>query len=164
MTEGSDKSIFLLSTRAGGLGLNLQKANWVVLFDSDWNPQVDIQAMDRAHRIGQTKEVMVYRFITENSIEEKIIERAWKKLFLDAMVVQQGRLSDKHKSANKDELLDMIRFGAEKVIKTGSVDHEDFDIEEVLSKGKAKTEELTKKLKEMAGSSMAANFTMDGGA
>ena len=164
MAEGSDKSIFLLSTRAGGLGLNLQKANWVVLFDSDWNPQVDIQAMDRAHRIGQTKEVMVYRFITENSIEEKIIERAWKKLFLDAMVVQQGRLSDKHKSANKDELLDMIRFGAEKVIKTGSVDHEDFDIEEVLSKGKAKTEELTKKLKEMAGSSMAANFTMDGGA
>ena len=61
MKEDSDKFIFLLSTRAGGLGLNLQKANWVVLFDSDWNPQVDIQAMDRAHRIGQTKEVMVYR-------------------------------------------------------------------------------------------------------
>lgn len=62
MKEDSDKFIFLLSTRAGGLGLNLQKANWVVLFDSDWNPQVDIQAMDRAHRIGQTKEVMVYRW------------------------------------------------------------------------------------------------------
>eukprot|EP00918_Siedleckia_nematoides_P067476 GHVU01146899.1.p1 GENE.GHVU01146899.1~~GHVU01146899.1.p1 ORF type:complete len:911 (+),score=240.26 GHVU01146899.1:124-2856(+) len=164
MAEGSDKFLFLLSTRAGGLGLNLQKANWVVLFDSDWNPQVDIQAMDRAHRIGQTKEVMVYRFITENSIEEKVLERAWKKLFLDAMVVQQGRLTDKHKSANKDELLEMIRFGAEKVIKTGAVDNEDFDIEEVLAAGKQKTAELTQKLKEMAGSSMAANFTMDGGA
>jgi len=164
MKDDSDKFIFLLSTRAGGLGLNLQKANWVVLFDSDWNPQVDIQAMDRAHRIGQTKAVMVYRFITENSIEEKVLERAWKKLFLDAMVVQQGRLTDKHKSANKDELLEMIRFGAEKVIKTGSVDEIDFDIEDVLAAGKEKTAELTKKLKEMAGSSMAANFTMDGGA
>ena len=164
MKEGSDKHLFLLSTRAGGLGLNLQKANWVVLFDSDWNPQVDIQAMDRAHRIGQTKPVMVYRFITENSIEEKVLERAWKKLFLDAMVVQQGRLTDKHKSANKDELLEMIRFGAEKVIKTGNVDSEEFDIEDVLNKGKAKTAELTAKLKEMAGTSMAANFTMDGGA
>ena len=95
----------------------MQKANWVVLFDSDWNPQVDIQAMDRAHRIGQTKAVTVYRLITESSIEEKVLERAWKKLFLDAMVVQQGRLSDKHKGANKDELLEMIRFGAERVIR-----------------------------------------------
>ena len=69
MQEDSDKFLFLLSTRAGGLGLNLQKANVVVLFDSDWNPQVDIQAMDRAHRIGQTKPVTVYRFVTENSIE-----------------------------------------------------------------------------------------------
>ena len=86
------------------------------------------------------------------------------RLFLDAMVVQQGRLTDKHKSANKDELLEMIRFGAEKVIKTGAVDNADFDIEEVLAAGKQKTAELTAKLKEMAGSSMAANFTMDGGA
>jgi SWI/SNF-related matrix-associated actin-dependent regulator of chromatin subfamily A member 5 len=76
MRDDSDKFIFLLSTRAGGLGLNLQKANWVVLFDSDWNPQVDIQAMDRAHRIGQTKPVMVYRFITESSVEEKVLARA----------------------------------------------------------------------------------------
>ena len=76
----------------------------------------------------------------------------------------QGRLTEKHKSANKDELLDMIRFGAEKVIKTGSVESTDFDIEEVLAAGKQKTAELTAKLKEMAGSSMAANFTMDGNA
>uniref|UniRef100_A0A7S0M6D0 Uncharacterized protein n=1 Tax=Cryptomonas curvata TaxID=233186 RepID=A0A7S0M6D0_9CRYP len=162
MQEDSDKFLFLLSTRAGGLGLNLQKANIVVLFDSDWNPQVDIQAMDRAHRIGQTKPVIVYRFVTENSIEEKVLERAFKKLFLDAMVVQQGRLVDKHKAASKDELLEMIRFGADTVIKMGDVEDPDFDIEEVLKKGKERTEELTMKLKSMAGSSMAANFSMDG--
>jgi SWI/SNF-related matrix-associated actin-dependent regulator of chromatin subfamily A member 5 len=162
MRDDSDKFIFLLSTRAGGLGLNLQKANWVVLFDSDWNPQVDIQAMDRAHRIGQTKEVMIYRFITESSVEEKVLERAFKKLFLDAMVVQQGRLSEKHKAASKDELLDMIRFGADTVIRMTDAENEDFDIDEVLAKGKAKTEEMNAKVKEMAGSSMAANFSMDG--
>mmetsp|Transcript_72056 Transcript_72056/g.116866 ORF Transcript_72056/g.116866 Transcript_72056/m.116866 type:complete len:1020 (+) Transcript_72056:69-3128(+) len=163
MRDDSDKFLFLLSTRAGGLGLNLQKANWVVLFDSDWNPQVDIQAMDRAHRIGQTKPVHVFRFITDKSVEEKVVERAFKKLFLDAMVVQQGRLSDKHKSASKDELLEMIRFGADTVIRMGEVDGADFDIEEVLAAGKKKTEELKQQLKLMAGTSMADNFSMDGG-
>jgi SWI/SNF-related matrix-associated actin-dependent regulator of chromatin subfamily A member 5 len=163
MREDSDQFLFLLSTRAGGLGLNLQKANWVVLFDSDWNPQVDIQAMDRAHRIGQTKPVQVFRFITDQSIEEKVVERAFKKLFLDAMVVQQGRLSDKHKAASKDELLEMIRFGADTVIRMGDVDSTDFDIEEVLAAGKKKTEELKETLKQMAGTSMLDNFSMDGG-
>uniref|UniRef100_A0A6U2D0V6 Uncharacterized protein n=2 Tax=Hemiselmis andersenii TaxID=464988 RepID=A0A6U2D0V6_HEMAN len=163
MAPDSDKFLFLLSTRAGGLGLNLQKANIVVLFDSDWNPQVDIQAMDRAHRIGQTKPVTVYRFVTENSIEEKVLERAFKKLFLDAMVVQQGRLVDKHKAASKEELLEMIRFGADTVIRMGDTEDADFNIEDVLADAKKKTQELTDRLKEMAGTSMAANFSMDGG-
>jgi len=70
---GSDKVIFLISTRAGGLGINLVSANHVVLYDSDWNPQIDLQAMDRAHRIGQRKNVFVYRLITEDSVEEKIV-------------------------------------------------------------------------------------------
>lgn len=73
--ENSDKFVFLLSTRAGGLGINLTTADTVILYDSDWNPQVDLQAMDRAHRIGQKKNVNVYRLITENTIEEKIVER-----------------------------------------------------------------------------------------
>eukprot|EP00955_Chlamydomonas_euryale_P043373 352573-Chlamydomonas_euryale.AAC.1 len=60
---------------AGGLGINLWTADIVVLYDSDWNPQMDLQAMDRAHRIGQKKEVHVYRFCTEHSIEEKVIEK-----------------------------------------------------------------------------------------
>ena len=63
---------------------------------SDWNPQVDLQAMDRAHRLGQTKPVQVFRFISEGTVEEKIIERADRKLFLDAAVIQQGRLAEQN--------------------------------------------------------------------
>ena len=62
-----------------------------MLYDSDWNPQADLQAMDRAHRIGQTKQVYVFRFITENSVEERMLERAAQKLRLDPLVIQQGR-------------------------------------------------------------------------
>lgn len=88
---GSEKFIFLLTTRAGGLGINLTTADVVVLYDSDWNPQADLQAMDRAHRIGQTKQVYVFRLITEGSVEERMLERAAQKLRLDQLVIQQGR-------------------------------------------------------------------------
>jgi len=71
----SPHEVFLISTRAGGLGLNLMTANVVVLYDSDWNPQIDLQAMDRAHRIGQKKNVHVFRLVTTNTMEEKMIER-----------------------------------------------------------------------------------------
>lgn len=84
----SDKFIFLLSTRAGGLGINLATADTVIIYDSDWNPQQDLQAMDRAHRIGQKKQVRVFRFITKDSIEETIDERAEFKLQLDRSVIQ----------------------------------------------------------------------------
>lgn len=73
MSEESDKFVFLLSTRAGGLGINLTAADTVIIFDSDFNPQMDLQAMDRAHRIGQKSMVNVYRLITENTVEEKIV-------------------------------------------------------------------------------------------
>merc|ERR1719253_1313464 len=105
--EGSEKFCFLLSTRAGGLGINLVTADTVILYDSDWNPQMDLQAMDRAHRIGQKKEVSVFRFCTDNSVEEKVIEKAYKKL---ALVIQQGRLQENQKNLNKDELLSMVRY------------------------------------------------------
>ena len=113
--EGSEKFVFLLSTRAGGLGINLVTADTVIIYDSDWNPQMDLQAMDRAHRIGQKKEVSVFRFCTDNSVEEKVIEKAYKKLALDALVIQQGRLQENQKNLNKDELLSMVRYGAEKI-------------------------------------------------
>jgi SWI/SNF-related matrix-associated actin-dependent regulator of chromatin subfamily A member 5 len=113
---GSEKFCFLLSTRAGGLGINLQTADTVILYDSDWNPQVDLQAMDRAHRIGQTKEVRVFRLVTEKSVEEKVVERADRKLFLDAAVIQQGRLAEKHAQLSKSEVLNMVRFGADEIM------------------------------------------------
>lgn len=69
MSPDSNKFIFLLSTRAGGLGINLTSADTVIIYDSDWNPQMDLQAMDRAHRIGQKNMVNVYRLITQDTIE-----------------------------------------------------------------------------------------------
>ena len=74
--DGSNKNIFLLSTRAGGVGINLASADTVVIYDSDWNPHMDNQAQDRAHRIGQKKDVFVYRMCMESSVETLVLERA----------------------------------------------------------------------------------------
>ncbi|XP_073813604.1 chromatin-remodeling complex ATPase chain Iswi-like [Musca autumnalis] len=89
--KNSKMFIFMLSTRAGGLGINLTTADVVIFYDSDFNPQMDLQAMDRAHRIGQTKKVRVFRLITENTVEEKIINLSEKKLQLDKTVIQKGK-------------------------------------------------------------------------
>lgn len=155
----SEKFIFLLTTRAGGLGINLTSADIVVLYDSDWNPQADLQAMDRAHRIGQTKQVVVYRFVTENAIEEKVLERAAQKLRLDQLVIQQGRAQIAAKAAaNKDELLSMIQHGAEKVFQskgaTGALAEKgtelnDDDIDEILRHGEKRTAELNAKYEKL---------------
>lgn len=88
--HNSKDSCFLLSTRAGGLGINLMTADTVVLFDSDWNPQADLQAMARAHRIGQTKPVTVYRLVSKETVEEEILERARNKLMLEYITIQRG--------------------------------------------------------------------------
>jgi SWI/SNF-related matrix-associated actin-dependent regulator of chromatin subfamily A member 5 len=101
MAEDSSKYIFLLSTRAGGLGINLTAADTVVIYDSDFNPQMDLQAMDRAHRIGQKNMVNVYRLITENTVEEKIVERQMIKLKWDSLVIQQQKNSQKNKALTK---------------------------------------------------------------
>jgi SWI/SNF-related matrix-associated actin-dependent regulator of chromatin subfamily A member 5 len=102
MAEDSQKFIFLLSTRAGGLGINLTAADTVVIYDSDFNPQMDLQAMDRAHRIGQKNMVNVYRLITENTVEEKIVERQMIKLKWDSLVIQQQKNSQKNKALTKE--------------------------------------------------------------
>ncbi|KAF8601203.1 SNF2 family DNA-dependent ATPase [Ceratobasidium sp. AG-I] len=141
---GSEKFIFLLTTRAGGLGINLTSADIVVLYDSDWNPQADLQAMDRAHRIGQTKQVYVYRFITEGSVEERMLERAAQKLRLDQLVIQQGRTTI-NKAANKEELLDMIQHGAEKIVNSTDNMLIDNDIEAIIAHGESRTAELNSK-------------------
>uniref|UniRef100_A0A8C7VHQ2 SWI/SNF related, matrix associated, actin dependent regulator of chromatin, subfamily a, member 5 n=1 Tax=Oncorhynchus mykiss TaxID=8022 RepID=A0A8C7VHQ2_ONCMY len=159
--EDSPKFIFMLSTRAGGLGINLATADVVILYDSDWNPQVDLQAMDRAHRIGQKKQVRVFRFITENTVEERIVERAEMKLQLDSIVIQQGRLVDPNANKlGKDEMLSIIRHGATHVFASKESDITDDDIDEILERGEKKTMELKEKMNTMGESSLR-NFTME---
>ncbi|KAI9811954.1 MAG: putative DNA helicase ino80 [Phylliscum demangeonii] len=82
-----DIFVFLLSTRAGGLGINLTAADTVIFYDSDWNPTIDSQAMDRAHRLGQTRQVTVYRMITRGTIEERIRKRALQKEEVQRVVI-----------------------------------------------------------------------------
>lgn len=83
----AEQFVFLLSTRAGGLGINLATADTVIIYDSDWNPHNDIQAFSRAHRIGQANKVMIYRFVTRNSVEERITQvndfEGWKPVFYE---------------------------------------------------------------------------------
>ncbi|XP_016301830.1 SWI/SNF-related matrix-associated actin-dependent regulator of chromatin subfamily A member 5-like [Sinocyclocheilus anshuiensis] len=157
----SSKFLFMLSTRAGGLGINLATADVVIIYDSDWNPQVDLQAMDRAHRIGQKKQVRVFRFITENTVEERIVERAEMKLRLDSIVIQQGRLVDPNTSKlGKDEMLSIIRHGATHVFASKESEITDEDIDAILERGKKKTMEMKEKLANLGESSLR-NFTMD---
>eukprot|EP00428_Durinskia_dybowskii_P083329 CAMPEP_0170441350 /NCGR_PEP_ID=MMETSP0117_2-20130122/46848_1 /TAXON_ID=400756 /ORGANISM="Durinskia baltica, Strain CSIRO CS-38" /LENGTH=1297 /DNA_ID=CAMNT_0010701887 /DNA_START=433 /DNA_END=4327 /DNA_ORIENTATION=+ len=89
----SQHFIFLLSTRAGGLGINLATADTVIIFDSDWNPMMDAQAQDRAHRIGQKKEVRVFRLLTNSPVEERILARATDKRNLNGLVVEAGQFN-----------------------------------------------------------------------
>ncbi|PVU91401.1 hypothetical protein BB561_004401 [Smittium simulii] len=101
----SDISFFLLSTRAGGLGINLTSADTVVIVDSDWNPQMDLQAMDRVHRIGQTKPVIVYRLATVGSIDEYIQNRANSKRKLEKIVIHQKQFKGIAKLVNTEDSL-----------------------------------------------------------
>merc|ERR550532_1806279 len=104
----SEYFIFILSTRAGGLGLNLQTADTVVIFDSDWNPHQDLQAQDRAHRIGQKNEVRVLRLMTVNSVEERILAAAKYKLNMDEKVIQAGRFNNTSSGSERRQLLQSI--------------------------------------------------------
>ncbi|KAH9924947.1 P-loop containing nucleoside triphosphate hydrolase protein [Amylocystis lapponica] len=112
--EISPYQVFLISTKAGGLGINLTKASSVVMFDSDWNPQNDIQAIARAHRIGQTKTVKVYRLICRGSVEDQMLDRIRRKLFLSLKVMgTDSTSSDEQNTALKtNELLDILRRGS----------------------------------------------------
>ncbi|ELA42835.1 uncharacterized protein VICG_00150 [Vittaforma corneae ATCC 50505] len=136
----SDKFLFLLTTRAGGLGINLYTADTVIIFDSDWNPQADLQAQDRAHRIGQKKQVHVFRFITDNTIEEGIYLRAQQKLKLDDILIQK-----EHKinhSVTENELMDILSHGID-ISQNVSTD---MSLEEILKKGEDKTREFESRI------------------
>ncbi|KAH3744142.1 chromatin-remodeling complex ATPase chain Iswi [Pelomyxa schiedti] len=154
--KNSPVFLFLLSTRAGGLGINLATADQVIIYDSDWNPQMDLQASDRAHRIGQVKPVTVYRFVTEYTVEEKIVQRAEKRLCLDAVVIQQGRLAESSNKAVKfEELLSMVHFGADQVLRSTATSEltTNEDIDQILAQAEQKTaqqqEEMQENVKKM---------------
>ena len=97
--------------------------------------------MDRAHRIGQKKQVKVFRLVTENTVDEKIVERAAVKLRLDRMVIQAGRLAEQKANLGKDEMLGMIRYGAKHVFASKDADIMDDDIDNILAMGEKKTKE-----------------------
>ncbi|KAK7273600.1 hypothetical protein RIF29_14656 [Crotalaria pallida] len=145
---GSEKFVFLLSTQAGGLGINLATADVVILYDSDWNPKVDLQAQDRAHRIGQKKKFKFSGFA----------QRAYIKLTLHAVEIQQGRLIEQ-KMVNKDELLQMVRFGVEMVFSSKDNTITDEDIDRIITKGEEATAKLDTKIKKFTED--AINFKMD---
>jgi ATP-dependent helicase STH1/SNF2 len=133
----SEYFIFLLSTRAGGLGLNLQTADTVFIFDSDWNPMMDLQAQDRAHRIGQTKEVRVFRLITASSVEEKILERANRKLQMDAQIIQAGQFNNQSSDTDRTQMLKEILQSQAK----GGPDEDEVPPLEELNRLLARTDE-----------------------
>lgn len=100
--------VFLLSTRAGGLGINLTAADTVIFYDSDWNPTVDQQAMDRAHRLGQTKQVTVYRLITRNSIEERMRQRAKQKDEIHKVVIAGGEFRQMEARPSQKDIVSLL--------------------------------------------------------
>ncbi|XP_027343155.1 protein CHROMATIN REMODELING 5-like [Abrus precatorius] len=175
---GSDDFCFLLSTRAGGLGINLATADTVIIFDSDWNPQNDLQAMSRAHRIGQQEVVNIYRFVTSKSVEEDILERAKKKMVLDHLVIQklnaEGRLEKKEAKKggsyfDKNELSAILRFGAEELFKEERNDEESkkrllsMDIDEILERAEKVEEKENEgeQAHELLSAFKVANFCND---
>ncbi|KAI7891653.1 SNF2 family N-terminal domain-containing protein [Mucor mucedo] len=149
---------FILSTRAGGMGINLTTADTVIIFDSDWNPQNDLQAMSRAHRIGQTKSVNVYRFVTKGTMEEDIIERAKRKMVLEYCIIKRmdtsGQLTEQEQNLvaeqslktatgknrelpfSKDELSAILKFGAQNMFQTSENNEKlnDMDLDDILAR------------------------------
>eukprot|EP01061_Rhynchopus_euleeides_P000440 TRINITY_DN10301_c1_g1_i1.p1 TRINITY_DN10301_c1_g1~~TRINITY_DN10301_c1_g1_i1.p1 ORF type:complete len:2284 (+),score=869.31 TRINITY_DN10301_c1_g1_i1:820-7671(+) len=135
--------IFLISTKAGGCGINLTAASKVIIYDSDWNPQNDLQAQARCHRIGQKKEVEVYRILTENTYEEKMFEVASQKLGLDHVILAAASKT-KGKDAKAtdamglttDEIERVLRHGAYDLYKNNNEDDVEVDIDAILEKSK----------------------------
>lgn len=101
--EDSECRLFLLSTRAGGQGINLATADTVILFDSDWNPQQDLQAQDRAHRIGQKNPVIIYRLATKGTVEEDLLLSADAKRRLEKLVIKKGGFKTMNQKMDNEE-------------------------------------------------------------
>ncbi|CAN8251362.1 unnamed protein product [Cochlearia groenlandica] len=136
--EKSSCRIFLLSTRAGGLGINLTAADTCILYDSDWNPQMDLQAMDRCHRIGQTKPVHVYRLATAQSIEGRILKRAYSKLKLEHVVIGKGQFHQERVKSSapleEDDIMALLKDDETAEDKLIQTDISEEDLERLLDR------------------------------
>ncbi|CAK9195050.1 unnamed protein product [Sphagnum troendelagicum] len=142
----STKFCFLLSTRAGGLGINLATADTVIIYDSDWNPHADLQAMARAHRLGQTNKVMIFRLVTRGTIEERMMQMTKKKMVLEHLVV--GRM--KAQIMNQEELDDILRYGAKELFaeegdeagkSSRQIHYDDVSIDRLLDRSQVEAED-----------------------
>ncbi|KAL9819539.1 CHD3-type chromatin-remodeling factor CHR7 [Arabidopsis thaliana] len=133
--ENSNRFCFLLSTRAGGIGINLATADTVIIYDSDWNPHADLQAMARVHRLGQTNKVMIYRLIHKGTVEERMMEITKNKMLLEHLVVGKQHLC-------QDELDDIIKYGSKELFseendeagRSGKIHYDDAAIEQLLDR------------------------------
>jgi SWI/SNF-related matrix-associated actin-dependent regulator of chromatin subfamily A member 5 len=140
-TEESDYKVMLLSTRAGGLGINLTSAQDVIFLDEDWNPQITLQAEARAHRIGQTKPVTIYKLCTQGTVEEQMMGRIRKKLYLSTKITESMRnihddqTPTKNKAALTDDMPQMDSTQLKTLIRRGAqtLSHPEIDVTEMLS-------------------------------
>ncbi|XP_044168802.1 chromodomain-helicase-DNA-binding protein 1-like [Acropora millepora] len=135
--DTDDTFIFLLSTRAGGQGLNLMSADTVIFVDSDFNPQNDLQAAARAHRIGQTRPVKIIRLVTRSTVEEIVLKRADEKLKLTNAVIENGKFSGGASAVNQiaetpTQLADLLKFGLDKLSESQESAATERDLERIL--------------------------------
>jgi chromodomain-helicase-DNA-binding protein 7 len=161
----SDRFVFLLCTKAGGLGINLVAADTCIIYDSDWNPQNDLQAQARCHRIGQAKMVKIYRLITRNTYEREMFDRASLKLGLDKAVLQSMNTSqggnksvDKTNQLTKKEIEDLLKKGAYGALMDDDNAGDKFceeDIEHILQR---RTTTVTVEQEKAGGSFSKASF------
>jgi hypothetical protein len=128
--------VFLLCTRAGGVGINLTAADTVIIFDSDWNPQNDVQAQSRCHRIGQQSKVKVSRLVTRGTYEMEMLDRASRKVGLDHALLDGGEIAQSHPMAGR-EIERLLRFGAYDITRDDDTEIDSFcqeDIEQILER------------------------------
>ncbi|EKE38751.1 hypothetical protein ENUP19_0038G0006 [Entamoeba nuttalli] len=141
-----ERFVFLLCTRAGGIGINLSEADTVIIYDSDWNPQNDLQAQARCHRIGQKKEVKVYRLVSKNTYERYMFERASMKLGLDQAILSNinntpGEVNKESEKLSKEDITSLLKYGAYGLLKDDDDKDNNFceeDIDQIMEKRTSK--------------------------
>ncbi|KAI8085910.1 P-loop containing nucleoside triphosphate hydrolase protein [Gilbertella persicaria] len=152
----SKLDVFLLSTRAGGVGINLTTADTVIIWDSDFNPYADLQAISRAHRIGQTKMVLIYRFMTRLTVEEKVLQIGKKKMALEHVVVERMKADEEEKLEDVESIL---KFGTEALFAdddSKDIVYDDAAIDNLLDREQYRqvaTEQQIKEIEESEGKS-----------